>query len=127
MRNCQGTYTYRGEFEKIRRLQPHEPHKTLGCYISVNMSQEEQLEVVRGIITEWKNKIQASPLSSEDKIYAYKTRLEKNYFMYFRLVLSLTNSVPNLIAFSARHYLMPTKSNAIVTKTYCTHRRPSGD
>ena len=41
------------------------------------MSQQKQFEEVRNMITDWKNKIQTSPLSSEDKIYAYKTILEK--------------------------------------------------
>lgn len=33
--------------------------------------------MIKDMITDWKNKIQTSPLSSEDKIYAYKTILEK--------------------------------------------------
>ena len=68
---------YGGAYEKIKRLEPNEPHKTLGCSISVNMSQEKQFDVVKKLIEDWKNKIHTSPLSSDDKIYAYKTILEK--------------------------------------------------
>ena len=68
---------YGGSHEKIRRLQPDESHKTLGCHISVSMSQKKQFEVIRDAIKSWTEKIQTSALSSEDKIYAYRSILEK--------------------------------------------------
>ena len=80
---------YDGEYEKIKRLQPDESHKTLSCYISVNMSQKKQFEVIRDVIKSWTDKIQTSPLSSEDKIYAYKSILGKK-LLYVLPTCSLT-------------------------------------
>ena len=57
---------YGGDDEEILRLQLDEAHKTLGCHISVDMSQEKQLEIVRDIITTWTQKIQSSPLTASD-------------------------------------------------------------
>ena len=68
---------YNGAFEEIKRLQPDEAHKTLGCHISVDMSQTKQFEVIKDIIQTWIGKIKSSPLSMNDRIYAYKTILEK--------------------------------------------------
>ena len=80
---------YGGANEKIKRLEPNEPHKTLGCYISINMSQDKQFAVLKEKLQDWTNKIQTSPLSSEDKIYAYKTILEKQ-LLYVLPICSLT-------------------------------------
>ena len=68
---------YGGKQEEIRRLQPDEAHKTLGCHISVDMSQEKQLEIVRDIILNWTRRINSSPLSTSDRMYAHKSILEK--------------------------------------------------
>ena len=68
---------YDGDFESIKRLQPNESHKTLGCHISVDMSQEKQYSVIKDTMEEWIRKIRSSPLSQEDRLHAYKTILEK--------------------------------------------------
>ena len=68
---------YDGEVEEIKRLQPNEAHKTLGCYISADMSQEKQYDVIKLAMEEWIQKIRSSPLSQEDRLHAYKTILEK--------------------------------------------------
>ena len=68
---------YNGEFERIKRLQPDEAHKTLGCHISVDMSQKQQFKIVREMIVTWRNRIRSSPLRMSDRRYAYKTILEK--------------------------------------------------
>ena len=73
---------YGGKQEEIRRLQPDEAHKTLGCHISVDMSQEKQLEIVRDIILNWTRRINSSPLSTSDRMYAYKSILEKKAIIH---------------------------------------------
>ena len=68
---------YDGDEEEIRRLQPNEAHKTLGCHISVDMSQKKQFEIVKDMILTWTRKIMSSQLSNEDRLFAYKSILEK--------------------------------------------------
>ena len=58
-------------------------------YYSVNMSRKKQFEVIRDVIKSWTHKIQTSPLSPEDKIYAYKSILEKK-LLYVLPTCSLT-------------------------------------
>ena len=80
---------YGGEQEEIRRLQPDEAHKTLGCHISVDMSQKKQFDIVKDMILTWTRKIRSSPLSNEDRLYAYKSILEKK-LLYVLPTCSLT-------------------------------------
>ena len=68
---------HNGFTERIRRLEPSEAHKTLGCHIVIGMNQKKQLEVLRNLILRWVSKIQSSPLSPSDKLHAYKAYLEK--------------------------------------------------
>lgn len=76
-----------GFSQRVRRLEPSEAHKTLGCHIAIDMNQSKQLEVITSLIRRWVAKIQSSPLSSSDKLYAYKAYLEKNVFIYFTCML----------------------------------------
>ena len=68
---------YDGKYETVRRLEPYEVHKTLRRYISVNMNQEEQLEIITDMMKDWVMRIQSSQLIAADKFHAYKTILEK--------------------------------------------------
>ena len=68
---------YDDEYENIKRLEPDEAHKTSGCHISVDISQEKQFEIIRDMVTTWRNKIRSSPLSMSNRRYAYKTILGK--------------------------------------------------
>ena len=68
---------HNGFLEKIRRLEPNEAHKTLGCHVAIDMNQEKQIEILSGLIKRWVTKIQSSPLSKIDKLHAYKAYLEK--------------------------------------------------
>ena len=68
---------HEGFMQRIRRLDPSVAHKTLGCHIAIDMNQTKQLEILTSMIKRWVAKIQSSPLSSADKIYAYKAYLEK--------------------------------------------------
>ena len=43
---------YGGDFVTIKRLEPSEPHKNLGCHISVTMNQSKQFEKLREKIIE---------------------------------------------------------------------------
>ena len=61
----------------IRRLEPSEAHKTLGCHIAIDMNQTKQLKVLKDLIQRWVTKIQSSPLRPIDKLHAYKAYLEK--------------------------------------------------
>ena len=67
---------YGGHLEKIRRLEPDEAHKTLGCHPAVSGSQKDQFKVLQKYIKQWVRKIQSAPLSKEDKVKAYRTYLE---------------------------------------------------
>lgn len=68
---------HNGFVEKIRRLEPSDAHKTLGCHVAIDMNQEKQIEVLSNLIKRWVSKIQSSPLSKVDKLHAYKAYLEK--------------------------------------------------
>ena len=68
---------YGGHEESIKRLKPHEAHKTLGCRPAVNGSQECQFKMIKSYIKKWTRKIQSAPLSKADKIHAYRCYLEK--------------------------------------------------
>ena len=114
---------YGGDFEKIKRLELNESHQTLGFFISVSMSQAKQYGVVHNMIKEWMDKIQTSPLSSDDRIYAYKTILEKNYCMYCQHAPSHTNNVPSLINSSAQHFSMFIKYNVTAIEMCSIHQR----
>ena len=81
--------SFNGPIERIRRLQPYEPHTSLGCELCVDQNQVPQLEELKKIINTWVRRIQSSHLSNYDKLHAYKTCLEKK-LIYILVVTSLT-------------------------------------
>ena len=48
---------YDFSIEKIRRLQPYEPHESHGCLLCVDFNQVPQLEMLKTLINEWVRKI----------------------------------------------------------------------
>ena len=66
---------YGGHKEKIKRLQPNEAHKTLGCHPAVDGSQDQQFKVLKKHIKHWIRRIQSAPLNKEDKVKAYRSYL----------------------------------------------------
>ena len=63
--------TYNSELIQITRLEPNEPHKTLGHYISIDGNNDKQLELITKLVTTWCQRIRASGLSDESKRLAY--------------------------------------------------------
>lgn len=81
--------SFGGPVETIKRLQPFEPHESLGCQLCVDNNQKPQLELLKTLMNDWVRKIQPSNLSNYDKLHAYKTCLEKK-LVYVLVLTSLT-------------------------------------
>ena len=61
----------------IKRLEPTEPHKNLGCHICPSMNQETQFGILRDKVASWAHKINSSPLTHIDRMKAYDAYIEK--------------------------------------------------
>ena len=84
---------YGGHLESIRRLGPHQAHKTLGCHPAVGGSQDEQFKMIKSYIKKWTRQNQSAPLPRADKIHAYRCYLEKSCYMFYPHVPLTTSNV----------------------------------
>ena len=75
----------------IRRNQPFQSHKTLGCQIAVDMNQKGQIRIMKKKIQEWCNKMKTSYLRESDMQYAYSGYVK----MAIRYILSTTTMTYN--------------------------------
>ena len=73
--------------ETIKRNQPFEAHKTLGCHIAVDMNQKGQIRTLKKKIQEWCKKMHTSYLNETDMKYAYNGYVK----MAIKYILSTTN------------------------------------
>ena len=80
---------YNGDMITIKRLEPSDPHKNLGCHISVTMNQTKQFSELRDKIIEWVHRIHSAPLSTQAKIDAYHSFLESS-LLYVLATTSFT-------------------------------------
>ena len=61
--------------KQVPRLEPEQPHKTLGHYISITENYSKQKEVLLQTVNGWANKVRTSILKGKDRILAYNTYL----------------------------------------------------
>ena len=66
---------FQAEETLVPRLEPDQPHKTLGHWISITENYTKQIETISAKIDSWINKVCPSTLSGEDRIKAYNTYL----------------------------------------------------
>lgn len=57
----------------VKRLQPFQAHKTLGCHIALNFNQKMQFRKLNDKLLDWNTKMKSSFLSATEKIKSYKT------------------------------------------------------
>ena len=65
-----------GQTHSIRRVEPHEARKTLGCFVSPSHNQLPQIQDLKRIILEWKHSMTFSSLSPMLILQAYETVLK---------------------------------------------------
>ena len=70
--------SFEGEPFTIRRLEPHEPHTSLGCVITISGNQVPQFETLETKIQDWKARITASTLKGDEKLTAYDSYLKES-------------------------------------------------
>ena len=61
----------------MKRLQPFQAHRTLGCYVAINGQSRRQFIVLKQKIQEWATKIKGSFLNKREKITAYEAYIKK--------------------------------------------------
>ena len=61
----------------VKRLQPFEAHKTLGCQIALNGNQRRQFAVLNDKLSAWNSKIVSSFLNRKDRIKSYESYMSK--------------------------------------------------
>ena len=70
-----GTLSIKEGFDKapepLKRYQPFQSHKTLGCHISVTNNQKGQIRALESKINNWCQRMKTRYLSDEDSQYAY--------------------------------------------------------
>ena len=65
-----------GSEHAIKRVEPHEARKTLGCFVSPSHNQIPQFQALKQIILEWKKQMTFSSLSNMLILQAYETILK---------------------------------------------------
>ena len=61
----------------VKRLQPFQAHKTLGCQISLNVNQGKQFRELHKKLESWNSKVKSSFLSASEKIKSYNSYTSK--------------------------------------------------
>ena len=77
----EGTITIQEAFDSepvvMKRLQPFQAHRTLGCHVAINGQSRRQFIGLEKKIQEWAAKIRGSFLSKKEKIKAYDAYIKK--------------------------------------------------
>ena len=61
----------------VKRLQPFQAHKTLGCNIALNYNQGMQFRVLHKKLEHWNSKVKSSFLTASEKIKSYNAYTSK--------------------------------------------------
>ena len=61
----------------MKRLQPFQAHRTLGCHVAINGQSRRQFLVLKQKIQAWATKIKGSFLNKQEKITAYEAYIKK--------------------------------------------------
>ena len=70
--------TFSSDPAPVRRLEPHQSYKSLGCLITIDGSQEEQFDVVLKKVLQWKDRVRGSTLTNDERYIAYDSYLKKS-------------------------------------------------
>ena len=62
----------------VKRLQPFQAHKTLGCHIALDSNQKRQFIVLNDKLKTWNSKIVSSFLNKKDRIKSYEAYMAKS-------------------------------------------------
>ena len=77
----EGSITIQEAFDSepvvMKRLQPFQAHRTLGCHVAINGQSRRQFIVLKKKIQEWATKIRGSFLSKKEKIKADDAYIKK--------------------------------------------------
>ena len=61
----------------VKRLQPFQAHKTLGCQLALNFNQKMQFRKLNEKLSHWNSRVKSSFLTAEEKIKSYNTYTSK--------------------------------------------------
>ena len=78
-----------GEPFAIRRLEPHDPHTSLGCVLTISDNQTPQFEMLETKLQDWKSRVTSSSLRGDEKMTAHDSYLKES-MKYVLPTISLT-------------------------------------
>ena len=107
--------SFDGEPFVIQRVEPHEPHTSLGCVITISGNQTPQYDELHAKVLDWKNRVVSSTLSGDERLTAYNSYLKKS----LKYVLP-TTSLPKPLCKNLDIILSPVLLNAFSTNRNCS-------
>ena len=81
--------SFEGEPFAIRCLEPHDPHTSLGCVLTISDNQTPQFEMLETKLQDWKSRVTSSTLRGDGKMTAYDSYLKES-MKYVLPTISLT-------------------------------------